>query len=384
MQKCICALLLLISPTLLLAETETFELVPQNEAVNDPFGPWPGSFGPFFVRDRIGVYRAPQVDPTKFALQSVTIDFLGLYQAWSEIPNEALASVIFELGLGLDAAGAAYRSGGGGNYSERDASPTHLTLTVSSSPPIEPGKDFARATVRYTPANDCTNIETCSNPDVSTSLNNNLSVADFYGSGTLDVYFNTRLSIGTNDIGYRGYGEQRLLTITYEYTRLDPDADFPTGPEPVFTEECPTEGDPIPDGYAGQLGCESPLLEPAIDVSPFSTTNEIFPASYNLIAVAVLGSNTATGDAIDFDATQVDPATLKLGVGEAQNVAIPWVDNFDSDTNIDVAFGFRTQDTGILCGDTEVTLVGETYGGVPFTGTDTIATSDCVVGSCHP
>jgi lysophospholipase L1-like esterase len=121
-----------------------------------------------------------------------------------------------------------------------------------------------------------------------------------------------------------------------------------------------------------------------IDVSPWSSGNIVLPASNNLIAVAVMGSNTATGDAVDFDATQVDPASLKFGWGEAQNLAAPWVGDFDGDTNIDVAFGFRTQATGILCGDTEVTLDGETYSGELITGTDTIDASECISTGCHP
>jgi hypothetical protein len=99
----------------------------------------------------------------------------------------------------------------------------------------------------------------------------------------------------------------------------------------------------------------------------------------------VHSTNVADGDSIDFDATQVDPSTLKLGVGEAANVATPWVDDWDGDTiPDDVAFAFRTQDTGILCGDTNVVLKGETYAGDSFTATDLINTSDCDTGSCHP
>ena len=121
-----------------------------------------------------------------------------------------------------------------------------------------------------------------------------------------------------------------------------------------------------------------------VDVDPWSAANELRPASNNLIAVAVKGSNVATGDDIDFDATQIDPTTLRLGIGEAQNVAIPWVGDFDGDTNTDVAFGFRTQDTGVFCGDTEVTLVGETFAGDPVGGADMISTTDCVDTGCHP
>jgi len=40
---------------------------------------------------------------------------------------------------------------------------------------------------------------------------------------------------------------------------------------------------------------------------------------------------------------------------------------------------FRTQETGIVCGDTEVTLTGETFAGGPVSGSDVIQTvgKDC-------
>jgi lysophospholipase L1-like esterase len=121
-----------------------------------------------------------------------------------------------------------------------------------------------------------------------------------------------------------------------------------------------------------------------IDVDPWNNANKVFPVSDLLISVAIMGSNTASGDAVDFDATQINPASLKLGLGEAQNVAIPWVVNIDSDSNTDMIFGFWTQDTGIFCDDEEVTIVGETYAGESFTGTDTIDASDCITVNCHP
>jgi hypothetical protein len=38
---------------------------------------------------------------------------------------------------------------------------------------------------------------------------------------------------------------------------------------------------------------------------------------------------------------------------------------------------FRTQDSGIQCGDTSATLVGSTLGGDPFSGSDSIVTVGC-------
>ncbi len=40
---------------------------------------------------------------------------------------------------------------------------------------------------------------------------------------------------------------------------------------------------------------------------------------------------------------------------------------------------FRTQDTGIACGDESASLTGETLDGQPFEGTDSIETVGCRV-----
>ena len=76
---------------------------------------------------------------------------------------------------------------------------------------------------------------------------------------------------------------------------------------------------------------------------------------------------------------------LKLGPGEAPNIAVsPLYGDYDGDSNTDAAFVFRTEDSGIFCEDTEVTLMGETFSGVPFEGTDAITTADCEATGCHP
>jgi len=129
---------------------------------------------------------------------------------------------------------------------------------------------------------------------------------------------------------------------------------------------------------------KSPPQVVAIDIQPWDATNMVKPSSNNPISVAVLGSSIAEGGSADFDASLVNPATVRLGIGEAPNIAIPWVQDVDGDTLDDILIGFRTQETGILCGDAEVSLAGETIGGSAFIGTDTIDTSDCENLGCHP
>ncbi len=121
-----------------------------------------------------------------------------------------------------------------------------------------------------------------------------------------------------------------------------------------------------------------------IDVDPWSDPNIILPESNEAIPVSIQGMSVAAGDAIDFDATMVDAATVKLGAGNAMNQAAPWIVDIDGDAETDMVLGYWTQDTGIVCNDTEVSVVGGTLTGETFTGTDTIDATDCLGTGCHP
>ena len=87
---------------------------------------------------------------------------------------------------------------------------------------------------------------------------------------------------------------------------------------------------------------------------------------------------------IDFDAMQVDPATLKFGAGQAPNAANPLIQDVDGDIDLDAVFLFEIPASGILCGDEEVALQGDTYLGESFIGTDAITTIDYESSGCHP
>ena len=123
------------------------------------------------------------------------------------------------------------------------------------------------------------------------------------------------------------------------------------------------------------LNADPPSAVPvAIDIKPGSDPNSVNPKSKKKIPVAVLGS-------IDFDATQIDFSTVTFGPDGATPAHDGHVKDVNRDGFPDMVFHFKTQETGIACGDTEATLNGETFGEPPFqfqfTGTDAVKTVGC-------
>ncbi len=107
-----------------------------------------------------------------------------------------------------------------------------------------------------------------------------------------------------------------------------------------------------------------------IDIKPGSADNPINPRSNGVIPVAVLGS-------IDFDATQIDVATIVFGPGGAPAVHGGHVQDANNDGFMDMLFHFGTAESGIACGDTEAFLSGKTFAGQSFGNFDSITTVGC-------
>jgi hypothetical protein len=118
------------------------------------------------------------------------------------------------------------------------------------------------------------------------------------------------------------------------------------------------------------VGGAPPAPSPVVDIKPGSEPNSVNPRSKGVIPVAVLGS-------IDFDATQVDFSTVTFGPDGASPAHDGHVEDVDADGLVDMMFHFRTQETGIVCGDTEATLMGVTFTGTSFSGYDTVNTVGC-------
>ncbi len=110
-----------------------------------------------------------------------------------------------------------------------------------------------------------------------------------------------------------------------------------------------------------------------IDIKPGSDLNVVNPNSKGVIPVAILTTDT-------FDATTVDPSTVQFGPGETgiRHRSVHFED-VDDDGDLDLLLHFRTQETGITCGDTNASLSGATFSGQPISGTDAVKTVGCVL-----
>ena len=86
------------------------------------------------------------------------------------------------------------------------------------------------------------------------------------------------------------------------------------------------------------------------------------------IPVAILTSE-------QFDAQSVIEETVRFG--EAPPARSGRLVDADGDGDLDLLLRFRTGETGIQCGDTTVTLTGETSDGIEFQGSDFITTVRC-------
>ena len=114
----------------------------------------------------------------------------------------------------------------------------------------------------------------------------------------------------------------------------------------------------------------SSVLTIALDVKPGSAENPVNPKSNGIIQVAILGTN-------GFDASTIDQASLRFGPGQALAEGRGHLEDVNGDGQLDLVLHFRTQDSGIQCGDTSVSITGQTVNGTPIQGSDSITTVGC-------
>ncbi len=126
-------------------------------------------------------------------------------------------------------------------------------------------------------------------------------------------------------------------------------------------------------GYGPVMLAFRPLevVEVHIDIKPGSFPNSINPRSKGVIPVAILTTPT-------FDATTVDPLSVMFGPnGATEAHGRGHIEDADGDGDNDLVLHFRTQATGVQCGDTSASLTGQTGSGQAIAGADSIVTVGC-------
>jgi hypothetical protein len=106
-------------------------------------------------------------------------------------------------------------------------------------------------------------------------------------------------------------------------------------------------------------------IEASIDIKPGNYPNSINLNSKGVAPVAILTTP-------DFDASTVVADLVRFGSAGASPIKSA-LEDVDRDGDMDMILHFKTQDLGITCGDTEVTLTSLTSSGEFFSGSDSIS-----------
>ena len=120
-------------------------------------------------------------------------------------------------------------------------------------------------------------------------------------------------------------------------------------------------------GFSGNIALASITPRATIDIRP----GRINPASQGVIPVSILTTAAV-------DAATVDASTVLFGRTGVEAAPMQWtLKDADGDGDIDLMLQFVAQATGIQCGDTSASVVGETVSGQKFAGSDSFFTVRC-------
>jgi hypothetical protein len=143
---------------------------------------------------------------------------------------------------------------------------------------------------------------------------------------------------------------------------------FVRGPNiPDFTTNQDAFNQAMQEIYKPTLA-ETPPKRVSIDIKPKGAANRLNLVRRVAIPVAIL----STGD---FDATTVDPLSVKFGrAGAGERHSWGHIRDVNEDGRKDLVLHFLNQETGIQPGATEACLTGTTLAGVSIIGCDRIKT----------
>lgn len=173
-----------------------------------------------------------------------------------------------------------------------------------------------------------------------------------------------------SEINELGFADTVLVHDGQESVLSPDETEFvqPTLPWVLFHLD-PNRGYGVGNRFVAALPTEPIGSVLPIDVKPYAVGNVINLKSKGNVWVAILGSG-------EFDALQVDPASARLGPGEAMATRHK-VKDYNLDGNPDLGLLFRIRDLGLSCDDDQVTLSAETFDGVSVIGTDVVHPWHC-------
>lgn len=114
---------------------------------------------------------------------------------------------------------------------------------------------------------------------------------------------------------------------------------------------------------------EEPVLPVSIDIKPGSYPNSINLGSNGVVPVAIFG-------AADFDATQIDPTTVRLADAAVKvrgnGTSMAHFEDVNGDGRLDLVVQVSTQGLQLTASDTQAVLTAETADGRRVRGSDTV------------
>ena len=115
---------------------------------------------------------------------------------------------------------------------------------------------------------------------------------------------------------------------------------------------------------------EPAVVEVEMDVRPGRYPNKINLSRKKNLWISLLTDES-------FDATTIDPYSVRIGNAGAGINRNPRFVDTDGDGDNDLKLRFKVSEIGIACGDIELSVIAATFDGTEITATDSIVTKGC-------